>query len=290
MRGLTICGVRSSHPPVTPPVRTNVPARPWRGAAPWWASAITILTIVSLVAPGGAVAAGGGQAVRATPTDCGPGNGTLHLCLQGETALTLGDSDLFWANTTGGTAPLKFVWNVAGNTTLTNASSETLLFTPLSDGLFNVNVTATDAKSNESGGFLLVTVTGPSPVTVKVGYSQNDSGQELTFNAEVSGGTGPYTYVWSMSGKSSFHGTGPNLTLQNLAPGNYTVSVQVTDAAGFVGTSTLPIDVQPPAPAPAAISVAEVELIIAIGLAVAAAVALTVAVRRRSRSPPPSQP
>ncbi|MCI4324155.1 MAG: PKD domain-containing protein [Thermoplasmata archaeon] len=261
------------------------PARPARLTL----GALVLLVALALGVPGGAAAGHAFELSAHSPQDCGPGNGSLRLCLQGSIDLSLGQSDLFWANATGATVPLKFVWNVVGTITLANATSESMRFTPHADGLFSVNVTATDADDNQSGASLLLDVSGPSPVSVQVGYSQNNSEEAVTFSASVSGGTGPYTYVWTMSGTDSFHGTGPNLTIQGLDPGRYTVTVQVTDSQGFVGTSTLPIILQPPTSSSNSVPLVDVELALVVGLGVAVAVVLLVVIRRRSPPSPPGQ-
>jgi hypothetical protein len=252
-------------------------------------AALTLLSVVALGLPG---AASGGVAVERSNDSqqrCGPGNGTLRLCVEGSPDLSLGQSDLVWANATGATPPLKFVWNVEGPTVLANATSESLEFTPHADGLFNVNVTATDAQGNVSGSFLVIDVSGPSPVTVTVGYSQNNSEQAVIFSASVTGGTGPYSYVWTMTGADTFHGTGPNLTIQGLDPGTYSVTVQVTDSKGFVGTGTLPVILQPPANSPSSVPLVDVELAVVVGLGVIAAVVVLIVLRRRSPPVPPGQ-
>jgi len=77
---------------------------------------------------------------------------------------------------------------------------------------------------------VVVTFTGPS-VTIDSVQNPNNS---YTFTAVVTGGTSPYTYLWS----GDCSGTKETAKTGNSA-GNYTCTVTVTDLDGATGTATI---------------------------------------------------
>lgn len=136
----------------------------------------------------------GGPSLSLTTTDafCGNNNGTAT------------------ANVSGGTAPFTYQWNTGGTT-------QTI--TSLSAG--NYSVVVTDANNCSSS--LPVTVNATAGPTVSISTSSTLCGQSNgSATANVSGGTSPFTYLWSTGATTQ--------AISNLAAGNY--SVAVTDANG----------------------------------------------------------
>ncbi len=89
-----------------------------------------------------------------------------------------------------------------------------------------------------------VTVTS-NPVTVTVNSTLVASftvsgnlvvGTSITFIATVSGGTTPYSFAWNFGDNST--GTGNPVTHSYNSPGNYTVTLRVTDATAAVAVAT----------------------------------------------------
>ena len=120
----------------------------------------------------------------------------------------------------GGVAPYTYQWN-------TGSTGPVLPNVPV--GTYTVTIT-------DGNGCQIVesaTVTAPPPLTVDVASTNPDCGTGQTGSATATGmgGVPPYTYLWS---------TGANTqTLNNLAPGTYTVSV--TDQNGCVTTEAVTI-------------------------------------------------
>ncbi|MDX2002124.1 MAG: Ig-like domain-containing protein [Chitinophagales bacterium] len=118
---------------------------------------------------------------------------------------------------TGGTAPYTYLWN---NGAVTQDLSG------LSAGSYSVTVTdATGATAIESG----ISV-GSASLTVNANVSDArcNASDDGSITLSVSGGSGPFTYVWNDGATTQ--------NRSNLLPGTY--SVTVTGAGGCTGTAT----------------------------------------------------
>jgi PKD repeat protein len=63
-------------------------------------------------------------------------------------------------------------------------------------------------------------------------------GTQFAFTDASGGGTPPYTYQWDFDNNGTWDSTAQNPTYAYSAPGNYTVTLKVTDAAGNTNTKT----------------------------------------------------
>ncbi len=146
-----------------------------------------------------------------TISDCGqvinPPLLTLNIT-KTDVSVVAGTDGTATANTTGGTAPLSYLWS-DGQTGATA--------TDLSSGTYSVTVT--DANGCTISG--TITVSEPSCLgfSVDVTYTNPSCAEAVdgTATATVSGGVIPLIYSWSNGQISS--------TISNLAPGLYTVVV-----------------------------------------------------------------
>ena len=127
------------------------------------------------------------------------------------------------ASATGGVGSYSYTWS-NGATTKTQSG--------LSSGLYCVTVT--DANGCEAAS--CTGVTGPLMVDVTTFDSRCAFACDGSANAIVSGGTGPYTYIWNTGGTTP--------TISPLPPGTYTVTV--TDANGCMTTGTGIVSEPPP--------------------------------------------
>jgi gliding motility-associated-like protein len=131
-------------------------------------------------------------------------------------------------NAGGGTMPYSYSWNPSGG----NAAYAS----NLSPG--NYNVTVTDA--NACTTVVPVTISQPSPLTATVGSLTNilcNGSKTGSASINVSGGTAPYTFLWSPGGKTTSSVTG-------LQAGNH--AVLITDAQGC--TKSLILNINQPIP------------------------------------------
>jgi gliding motility-associated-like protein len=200
---------------------TSTVTNPVGGIAPYtyrWSTGATGATVTGL-APGfysvTVVDAGGCEGKQSFTIDAVSdmvvrANITNSSCTGATGALT--------ATVTNGRAPYTYRWNTnattatitglaAGNYTVTvtdaNNCTQTATFRVLGMGNFNITTSKNDAACGQSNGS--ASVTG------------------------VTGGTGPYTFLWS-------NGT-TTATILNIAGGTYTVTI--TDAAGCNGMATV---------------------------------------------------
>jgi PKD repeat protein len=155
-------------------------------------------------------------------------------------------------------------------------------------GTFTVRVTA-----KEIGAVAFSQIQETSTTNVAVVNSQTGdftftpssivTGQSVSFNATVSGGTPPYTFKWDFGDGTT--GTGPMVTHTYSSSGSFMVKLTITDAGGanFTSTHTLVVGSQGGSPL----------LYAGIGGIAAAIVAVLLALflrRRKSHAKPASSP
>ncbi|MBL7926932.1 MAG: T9SS type A sorting domain-containing protein [Bacteroidia bacterium] len=141
--------------------------------------------------------------VSTNPTCYGASNGAINLTV------------------TGGTPPYTYTWS-NGSTNEDQAG--------LTAGIYSVVI-----KDNK-GCVLTAMVTLVQPNAIVVSTSINNvkcnGANTGKATANVTGGTAPYTYLWSTGGTT--------VTIKNLAAGTYTVTV--TDSKGCTGVGTATIN------------------------------------------------
>ncbi len=168
---------------------------------------VTVTDVSNCTATATLVVGGSIQVLASTnavsPTTCGLNNG-------GATA-----------NATGGNGVYTYLWSNGATTATVNG---------LAAGTYSV--TATDGSGCNNA--TTVTINASSAVAVNVfNFTHTSCGlSNGVGSAATSGGTGPYTYLWS-NGQTTPVATG-------LAAGTY--SVTATDQAGCTGTSTVTIN------------------------------------------------
>ncbi len=123
--------------------------------------------------------------------------------------------------TSGGTSPYTYTWSPAGGN---NPSA-----TGLTQG--NYTLFVTDVKGCKDTAY--ATIIQPTAITATLTSIPATCGNNNgTTTSIVSGGTGAYTYTWMPSG-------GNNSSANNLANGNYTLTVNDGNACSFSDTITV---------------------------------------------------
>lgn len=131
-----------------------------------------------------------------------------------------GDSGMIELDIQNGQAPYTISWNIAGDSSVLTAPAGTY------------TATITDA-----GGCVATisdTLTEPDPIVANPSNTISSCSNCPNGTASVSptGGTGPYSYLWSNGGTTS--------SITNLLPGTY--NVIITDANGCEGTESVTVD------------------------------------------------
>jgi SprB repeat/HYR domain/Secretion system C-terminal sorting domain len=128
-----------------------------------------------------------------------------------------GNNGSLKANASGGSTTYSYIWS---------NGSQTATINNLSAGVYSVTVTDTEGCSKTSSG----TVTQPGPLVANVSATgQTQVGlNNGTATVTPTGGTAPFTVIWSNNATT--------LTISNLAPGAYTVTV--TDNKGCTKSNT----------------------------------------------------
>src|SRR5215208_2108468 len=157
----------------------------------------------------------------------------------------------FEATIAGGTGPYTISWNFDDGSEESD-DDETVDHTFDEADTYTVTVTVTDSTGRTVSDSILITVEAPPPLTA-VEITSNDTEADapatFDFEANVTGGTVPYTYSWDF-GDGSVVESGDDETVDHTfdVAGTYTVSATVTDSTGRTVSDSILITVEAPPP------------------------------------------
>ena len=158
------------------------------------------------------------------------GAGTLAVSLNNPAIACYGGTATLTASPAGGTAPYSYLWSPGGQTSA-----------DITAGAGTFSVLVTDANGCTASANR--TLTQPTPLTVLATSTNTGcTGATGTATAIATGGTSPYTYLWSPGGQTA-------ATAVNLTAGSYTVAVLDANncrsvASVAVGRTTCPVQQQ----------------------------------------------
>ena len=167
------------------------------------------------------------------------------------TASAMGSSGPAWLNVNFNASPFAGSWNYThwawsfgdGNTSTLQDSTHTYT----RPGSYQANVTVTDSTgTNATSNTVWINVTHPLPFTTTLTASKTavSVGEPVWVNASMSGGVGPFSYVWNVT--PAYAGcvtsaTSPVATCIPTLPGKtFSLSVEVTDLYGATDNATSP--------------------------------------------------
>ena len=190
------------------------------GTSPYsyaWSNGATTASVSNLAAGNYNVVVTDANGCKATASVTVSASTNLTVSVAGVNAACGANNGTATATIIGGTAPFTYLWN-------TGATSASI--SGLGAGTYSVVVT----DKNGCTGTASVVITASSSITVSISKTNatcngNNTGSAT---ATASGGTAPYTYVWSNGATTA--------TISNLVAGIY--SVTATDKNGCTATAS----------------------------------------------------
>src|ERR671915_2157459 len=154
----------------------------------------------------------------------------------------------FQANLTGGTEPYAISWNFGDGSE--ESDEQTVLHTFEEAGIYNVVLTITDENGEEASDNLEITVNEPSPTIAEpltVGIISNGTEgvapATFEFQANLTGGTEPYTYLWDF-GDGSEESDEQTVLHTFEEAGIYNVTLAATDTDDQDASASIEISVE----------------------------------------------
>src|SRR5713101_6923752 len=153
----------------------------------------------------------------------------------------------FTAAATGGTPPYTYRW-IFGDSSSGTGSAFTHVYA--APGVYKASLNITDSASSTFHTSRNITVSLPAPLKADYQFLPLTplAGTPITFSSLAAGGQPPYSYAWGLGDSAVASGT--TFVHSYSAPGNYTVTQNVTDSAGSTATVSAIVDVlsSPPPP------------------------------------------
>jgi PKD repeat protein len=159
----------------------------------------------------------------------------------------------FEADVTGGMEPYIINWDFGdGDEESDDDDDETVEHTFDQAGTYNVAVIVTDSTGRTASDSILITVEAPPPLTAVDIISNDTEGlapATFEFEANVTGGTEPYTYSWDFGDGSEESDDDETVEHTFDQAGTYNVDLTVTDSTGRTASDSILITVEaPPSP------------------------------------------
>jgi PKD repeat protein len=198
-------------------------------------------------------------------------------------ALDVGSSTNFSAVFSGGLSPFQ--------TTLTFGDGGSVNGTPTAShayalpGTYSVDFNVTDFVGQSATGTTTVTVNpAPSGAVIRVDPASPSVGTNVNFTSSVTGGTPPFTSIWSFGDGST--ATTNMATHSFSTSGTFAVNVTVTDTDGRSANTSLALTVVASGSGATPTGGTVFYLVIAAAFILIVVAAVIVVMRRRKRSPP----
>ncbi len=137
-------------------------------------------------------------------------------------------------------SPYNYSWQLGdGNTTTLQSFSHTYDHV----GIYSVTLSAHDAFGHYNNSSVEVVVNPPPTLALVVAPNATDVGVPVQLTARLANGSAPFQYDWNLGdGNRSNNASVAHAYAQ---PGNYSVSVNVTDSNGILRQATASIRVSP---------------------------------------------
>jgi PKD repeat protein len=161
----------------------------------------------------------------------------------------------FEADITGGMEPYTISWDFGAGSEESDddGGDETVEHTFDIAGTYNVDAIVTDSAGRTVSDSILITVEPPPPLTsVEIISSDTEGVAPATFEfeANVTGGTEPYTYSWDFGDGSVEIDSDETVEHTFDIAGTYNVDLTVIDSTGRTVSDSILINVEEPPPFP----------------------------------------
>ncbi len=144
------------------------------------------------------------------------------------------------AQVSGGSGSYNYSWTGPNGYSSTGTSVNIPNVTPLNGGTYQLIVT--DSSGCQASDSVFIEVSSEIIVSVTPSISSICYGSQINLNANVSGGSGTYSYSWS--GPNGFTSTINPINISNVTTANTgTYTVTVTDSNGCFSTDTANVSV-----------------------------------------------
>jgi|GEM_PF-2323668 len=138
----------------------------------------------------------------------------------------------FVGNATGGSPPYTWFWDFGDGC---NSTEQNPTHTYASPGNYTVTLTVTDSRGVTANDTTYAQVYPPLEADADGPY-EGTAGIPIQFNGNATGGCPPYTWFWDFGDGSTSTEQTPVHTYES--PGNYTVTLTVTDSCGTTANDT----------------------------------------------------
>ncbi|MBX8640937.1 MAG: PKD domain-containing protein, partial [Thermoplasmata archaeon] len=146
-----------------------------------------------------------------------------------------------WANfsssISGGTPGYSYSWTI--NSQIFTTAYVNYTFT--SSGTFAISLTVTDANGNQATADVNEVVNPDPSVAIEGQYATVDQGINDTLFAQVTGGTSPFNYTWSLG--STILNYSQEFHLQFVGTGTFQVNLTVRDSLGEATSTSYTVTV-----------------------------------------------
>jgi PKD repeat protein len=158
----------------------------------------------------------------------------------------------FQANLTGGTEPYTYVWDFDDDSE--ESDEQTVSHTFEEAGTYNITLSVTDTDNQTASDSIEITVeeAAPSPPTtitepltaeIISNGTQGVAPATFEFQANLTGGTEPYTYVWDFDDDSE-ESDEQNVVHTFEEAGTYNITLTVTDSEDQTASDSIEITVE----------------------------------------------
>src|SRR5919106_4133236 len=154
----------------------------------------------------------------------------------------------FEAVVTGGIEPYTYRWNF-GDGSRETGDDETIEHTFEEPGRYNVNLIVIDSTGQAASDNIPIIVEPPSPpplasVNIISNGTEGIAPATFEFEANVAGGTGPYTYSWEFGDGSSRESNARTVSHTFDQAGRYNVGLVVMDSRNQIAFDSIAITVE----------------------------------------------